>query len=1375
MARHVCGLFLAGLMMSSAVAAEWPGGASFVIPSTDSITNGAARGAISHFIDNGALTFLPGASVTLTGNVVTAVGSGAGESGTFDLLGGSVTGQGAGQFIVGNMGGTGSMLIANGALLRMNTGYFAIAKNGENSRDLPAFGEVTVAGTLVVTNRLEFTGYFPNNAPQPSYPVSARLTLETDGVVEAGEIYKNDHAASELIFNGGTLRAIRNHTSFIGGVGVMDIIIADGTAAVFDTAGRDITIRPNADPLYADALTLRGETSVGDGGLTKTGAGTLAFRLPPARNTFTGAVTVAAGTLDLGRPLAANQTVTVHPGANFIPQLTDNLAQITWLGDPGERRVYTVAADTGSLDLTALTAHFYDDRLAGPLAGEPVYLLCNALTHTAGDTAATPFRLIGNGGTLNITNTGLEAAYLQLEGPGTFNFLGSRAYTTNGTLALAGGGYRQSGAFSIETPAGDAPLSLALTNGRFNVDTRLNVGGLGGGHFAADGATVTLGNLRVGDTEGVTGTLTQSAGTVTVQNAGDGAIIGANGGYGELIITGGQFTVNNNIRVASNPDGNTGFRPHGLIAVSNALFRCNGLYFSSWWPNTGTAKNFHAGELRLLPGGIADVNFLEKNDDPTSTVHFAGGTLRARADRSPFITAGHVHGTLNLTAADGHLIDIDTQSYTVTMTSHPGAVNLTGPGGFRKQGTGTFASSPDSADYAGDTLIDAGTLLVGGGSAIPHGPGKGNVRIAPGATLDVTGTHQTVNRLTGAGRVTSADTTGTLGVLADGSSDTWTRAWLTGHASLAKHGPGTLTLAAANAVPGNLTIHAGHVRVEPFSGYTHYRFKVEGLKGGDPTPNSMQISEFALHNGERNITQDRAGIAYDTAYTDTVPNNQTFPAGEAPGNAVDGSLTTKWLDFRAAPTRSATDRDRVWLSITYDTPQWVTRYNWAKANDNHPRDPADWRLQGGYDGQTWSDLHTVTGHVAPNVFNAWVKPESEGFPVTLTQNTLSDTGLVTVHAGAALTLAAGPETIGGLAGTGTVTLDNAALTLAPPAGMSNVFSGTLTGTGALAKDGPGTQYLHGASTFTGPLTVRAGTLAIQKLDTHRWFRYTVQEIRAPTNAVQFSELALYSADGQRRNLLLTPGTLDALQPGQFSPSAAYPVGNNEGIDKLFDGSTGSKCCLTGTSPLLTAPSTWRTVTMRLADDTPEITGYNLSTANDVPDRDPVAWTLEGSADGINWHDLAVCIGVTPPDAGERGTYYNGGTPYGLATRAMEFGTPGADSDAIPAGSTVEVHAGATLDIVLNETINALRVDMQNAGTITRLIPAPNGILHIVNAAGQSPSGLLLPLIIGTIENPAHLRTWAIYIDGEPLTGYTLGIAADGRLYLKSNGTLLMLN
>lgn len=1360
-----------GVLVCGSVWAQWTGGSSPVIGRGESVTVATAQPNIARFTDNGTLTFAAGGSVTVTGALVSAVGSGVGESGSLALSGGSVTKTGSGFLVIGYLGGTGALSVAAGSTLNVTGGRVRIAGNEEGQRALPAYGAADIAG-LLSADVLEFTGFFPTNLTPP-YAESALLTLRTGGVVEAGQLQKNDCANTRLLFDGGTLRAKAASSDFVVGRGVMELVIADGQAAVFDTNGKDVVINPQAAP-YDTVLTLRGESgpgAAGDGGLVKAGAGALTLRLPAACNTFTGAVTVLQGTLDLGRPLAEGQRVTVSAGAHFVVRAPSDLARITYLDAGGARMLYTVATDTGALDLTALDSLYEDDRLGGPFTGAA--LLSNTLTHAA-VTVASPFRLIGQGGTLNLTNTGLESVAVRVEGAGTFNFIGSRAFTAAdaGLLALADGGYRQESVFALGDANPGTPAGLSFTTGRFLVGGSLDVGVGAHGAFGAQGAAVTAGRVQVGGAAGFTGAFNQTTGVVTLSNE---SYVGLDGGAGTLTVAGGQFLANSNLRVASNPSNTRSLRPQGTVTVSNGLLRCNSLYLTSWWPSDGSAKTLEAGWVRLLPGGVAEVNEIYKNDDPVSTVQFSGGLLRARAGSGSFLNAAQTYGTLRVLADAGCSVTLDTQGYGVTVARSQGTLAFSGAGGLRKLGGGTLTFSASQVAYAGDTSVEAGTLRLGDNHMIPHGAGTGNVYLASGTVLDLNGKNEAVNRLTGLGQVLSTNAPATLGVLADGSDQQWSRAWLSGAVSLEKLGAGTLTLSQGLAVPSNLVVSAGRVRLTRSEGYPCYRFKVEGVKNPG-TANSMQLSEIALYNDGVNVTPNRVGIAYDaTGGIGTSVETSAFPANEMPEKAVDGIVNVgtttgnKWLDFRLKASRSAADKERVWLRINFASAQKVTHYNWATGNDAVERDPAAWRLQGSYDGVNWVDLDVRTGYVATGTRNAWVT--AGGFPVS-SENTADVVGngaQLSVAHGAELLLDGVVETVAGLTGLGAVTLNGAGLTVRPPAGVTNTFFGTVAGSGELVKAGGGTLSLSGTNTFAGTLSVREGAVAVMGGEPDRWFRLTLRENSGAIDVTQLAELALFSEDGVRRNLALAQGSgVGSLAPGQFACPATYALGNpaTETPDKLFDANTGTKWCLIGNVPSLANPSTYRVVVMRLAAGTPEITGYALCTANDVPERDPVNWLLESSPDGVSWRTVDARAGVAAPTA--RYTWYNGGAAYALSQRAVSAG----GGDVLGGGVVVEVRAGALLDSRDgSDTVSALHVDMLDAGALTRLTAAPGGTLTVVNASGPVV-GLVIPLQIGQIEGRANLGSWSVVVNGVLQRGVRLGVSGDGHLQLFAVGTLI---
>ena len=89
-------------------------------------------------------------------------------------------------------------------------------------------------------------------------------------------------------------------------------------------------------------------------------------------------------------------------------------------------------------------------------------------------------------------------------------------------------------------------------------------------------------------------------------------------------------------------------------------------------------------------------------------------------------------------------------------------------------------------------------------------------------------------------------------------------------------------------------------------------------------------------------------------------------------------------------------------------------------------------------------------------------------------NRIANTNAVTVNAGAIFNLSNFAETIGSLSGAGNVTLGSATLTTGDA--TSTTFSGVMSGTGGLTKQGTGVFTLSGNNTYTGTTNVNAGTL-----------------------------------------------------------------------------------------------------------------------------------------------------------------------------------------------------------------------------------------------------------------------------------------------------------
>ena len=115
---------------------------------------------------------------------------------------------------------------------------------------------------------------------------------------------------------------------------------------------------------------------------------------------------------------------------------------------------------------------------------------------------------------------------------------------------------------------------------------------------------------------------------------------------------------------------------------------------------------------------------------------------------------------------------------------------------------------------------------------------------------------------------------------------------------------------------------------------------------------------------------------------------------------------------------------------------------------------------------TLSGANTYTGATAINV----------GTLQLGAANRIANTSAVTVAGGATFNLNNFAETIGSLSGAGNVTLGTAILTTGDA--TNTTFSGVMSGTGGLTKQGAGIFTLSGANTYTGATTINAGTLRV---------------------------------------------------------------------------------------------------------------------------------------------------------------------------------------------------------------------------------------------------------------------------------------------------------
>jgi len=227
------------------------------------------------------------------------------------------------------------------------------------------------------------------------------------------------------------------------------------------------------------------------------------------------------------------------------------------------------------------------------------------------------------------------------------------------------------------------------------------------------------------------------------------------------------------------------------------------------------------GNVDLVVAPHAAVNLKWKGGNPDNkwdkavTANFDNGVGFAQfgsGDNVTFDSLGtgiptvDLVGTL-LPASAG--VDTSAGDYTFS-----GSGVIAGGTGLTKSGTGSLLLSTVNV-YAGNTVVSNGTLRIGVSDAVSKAI-NGNVAIYGTSVLDLNGFNNTVNGLTGNGKVDVQNGgTSTLSVGYNGSSSTFTGllANTSGTLGISKIGNGQFTLAGPHTYSGPTTIEAGAIEV----------------------------------------------------------------------------------------------------------------------------------------------------------------------------------------------------------------------------------------------------------------------------------------------------------------------------------------------------------------------------------------------------------------------------------------------------------------------------------------------------------------------------------------------------------------------------------
>ena len=669
-------------------------------------------------------------------SVVDAVSTGGGLLPSGTAL--SLTTAGAALNLSGNIQTVGSLAGVAGTNVQ-NIG--ALTAGGDNSSTVFA-GVLSGAGSFT-------------KAGNGTLTLSAAQTYGGSTTISGGMI---DLVGGSLPMN--TALALTSGTSSLsmGGASHTFGSLAGAPGSVVLGGGASITAgNNNASTTFAGTLS-------GVANLTKEGTGKLTLSGTLA---YTGNTTVSAGILQTEAAITGG-AMSVAGGATwYLAGANHTVTGLTGAGNITRNAIITTGADGASLISTGKNYVQKLDFGGGGSGGATV----NGVTFSdTVSTSGSDYTLTGAGNQYTEGNqTGLHSGYDQLVddfyyngNPGTLTFgnltIGQTYEAVLYTKVGHWGGRPQDATFDED---GAGPISNQLLN------TNPDSVGYYAYDFVAQTSSMSISMLPVNQAplasfhwfaaslESVSSSpVSLTPKTLTIGDSGNYSFSGVISGPTGLIKQGSGIQ---ELSGASTYSGGTNINGGAIISHHAAglgtgpVSIASGANYLAWW-NTGSpiiANNFTLNGPGGNPGGgLKDAIYADGG---------AGGFAE-------YTISGNV--TLAATSNIG-----GNNSNNLRITGQ-----ITGAGGLTK-GSGradennTLFLANTANDYAGDTVINKGTLKLAASEVIPNGAGKGGVTIGTGATLDLGGFRETINRLSGTGTIT---TTASIGAAVYFSNDSGT-------------------------------------------------------------------------------------------------------------------------------------------------------------------------------------------------------------------------------------------------------------------------------------------------------------------------------------------------------------------------------------------------------------------------------------------------------------------------------------------------------------------------------------------------------------------------------------------------------------------------
>lgn len=642
----------------------------------------------------------------------------------------------SGEIQIGRTGASNGTLNVTGGAVTIGTGSTAnqiyLFKSGSTTGYTAT---MTQSGGTVTANGIQFGG------STGTYDAASSATLQLSG----GSLY----VGAQGITRGAGASALPATIQLQGGT-----LGASGTwSSSMDMKLGTATIRAANSGGTAQNITLSGVLSddVGTGTLTKTGAGTLALS-GTSDNTYTGATTVNAGTLDLGKvnAVSSSSSVTISNGAGLA--LSNSSSTIPNLTFSGSGALSFNVADGHSLTVSG-TNGVTNSGAAGSIT----------INITGSAPANGTYTLIGYSGTLQ--GSGFSAYTLGSAPAGK-----SYALTDTGSAVqlVVSSAYTWSGAQSSE-------WSTAVIAGSKNwiLD--------GGPADYANGLAVFFDDTAANKTVEITGA------DVTPQsvtfNSGEYTLQGSNkiAGSAPVTVAAAATLVLGSSNVLPDGVGTGNITLNGILDLNGNSETINAL------SGTGLVDNSAATNATLAVGANAGGNF--------------GGTIQNSVGTLALIKTGATDFTLS-----------GTNTYSGSTTINQNRLFINSSAAFSPNTAVTVNTGASFILNASGTPAFSQSITLASGSnlALRQAATASNVALPTSGSVIFNFDDVTTQALTLASDVTLG---GSLGVQIGGGAGNPGVVTLTGilggSGSLVKSGPGQLSLGGANTFDGGVTIRSG--------------------------------------------------------------------------------------------------------------------------------------------------------------------------------------------------------------------------------------------------------------------------------------------------------------------------------------------------------------------------------------------------------------------------------------------------------------------------------------------------------------------------------------------------------------------------------------